>query len=536
MSIEIEKIGDESAGVGDESVAVSDQLLRGTTWMTLANVIARIGTFVANLIVIRMLGLQLLGQLGLIESWLSLASMFSVFGLASASTRFIARHLNNDLTRTGEYAGASILLSGGFAAAVCGVVLVGLHVIPAKQFGSGDDSLIASTLLLLKDNSLLVVGLLFVTTLNEVGVGIVQGLHQFKSLIYLNLVAGLLSVPLYFALTHFFGVSGVLTARFILLSIQVVIAVAVSQLALRRLATRFSARNIIANGQSLILFAVPTFVSQLIANPARTLMTTYLASVTGGAIQVGLLTTAGRLLSLATFLPGSMGSVVLPVLSAVWGRGESDGFQQAVLFSSRVMWFVTLPVVIFFVAATPVLLGGLYGPEFTAAAAVTILMLANTLLTSINDTGVRALAAANRQWLTVAMVTGSMIISVVVSLWAVPALQAIGYALALLISTLAFLAALLIVFDKLYQVRISQVVAILGISVPVFVLAVLIARVQIGMLQLVLASAATAITLVIIWYRMMSWQEKQTFRRFGALLAVRLRHLTNGRKGAQTVS
>lgn len=523
-------------GVGGENVAVGGEILRGTTWMTIANVIARLGTFIANLIVIRMLGLQLLGQLGLIESWLSLAGMFSVFGLASASTRFVARYLNDNLSSTGEYAGASLLLSGAFAATVGGMVLVGLHAIPIRETMGIHNGLIPSTLAFLKSNSLLVVGLLFVTTLNEVSIGIVQGLHRFKSLIYINLVAGLLSIPLYYILTQSFGVGGVLSARFILLAIQIVIGIIVSQLALRRLGTQLSARNIGANARSLVSFAVPTFTGQLIANPVRTFMTTYLASVVGGATQIGLLTTAGRLLGLASFLPGSMGSVILPVLSGVWGNGQAEKFQQAILYSLRMTWFVSLPVIIFFVAATPTLLGGLYGPEFTVAAAVTILILANALLTTINDTGVRVLAAANRQWLTVAMVTGSMIISVAFGLWAVPALQAIGLTLAFLVSTIVFLSALVVVLDKLYRVPISQVLVILGISVPIFALAILVARLPMGTLQLILAGTVTALTLVIMWYRMMSEPEKQAFRYFGASMVKRLRQAAIGVKGTQIIS
>jgi len=231
-----------------------------------------------------------------------------------------------------------------------------------------------------------------------------------------------------------------------------------------------------------------------------------------------------------------MGTVILPVLSGIWGRGESDEFQQAVQYSSRMMWFISLPVIIFFVAATPVLLGGLYGPEFTAASTVTILMLASTLLSGVNDTGVRVLAAANRQWLTVAMVTGSMVISVGVSLWAVPSLLAVGYALALLISTVAFLAALLVVLDKIFEIRTLQIVVVLAASAPLFALAVLISRVPVGYLQLILALAATSFTLVMMWRRMMSTPEKQAFRQYAATLLLRLRLLIYKRKGTQTVS
>lgn len=503
--------------------------------MTIANVVARIGTFISNLIVIRLLGLELLGQLGLIETWLSLAGMFSLFGLSSASTRFVARFLDDEASKAGEYAGASLLLSGIFAAVVCGVVYAGLWAVPGSRVDNAGDSFLFSTLMLLKANAFLAIGVLFFATVSEVGIGVVQGLHKFRSLIYINLVAGLLSIPLFSILTRTSGVAGVLAARFLLLVIQLVIALIVAQTTLRRMGVGLSSRSLVANGRSLVGFAVPTFISHLVANPARTLMTTYLASMTGGAVQVGLLTSAGRLLSLANFLPGSMGSVILPVLSGIWGRSESEEFQQAVLYSSRMIWFISLPVIIFFVASTPFLLGNLYGPEFVTATSVTILMLSNILLTSINDTGVRVFAAANRQWLTVAMVSGSMVISVAISVWAIPSLQAVGYALALLVSTAVFLAALLVVLLRVFQVPVAQILFILVVSTPVLALAIMIAQVTVGLIQLILALAITGLTLVYMWRFMITRRERQTFRQYATRLVTNLRQLIYRRKGVRTV-
>lgn len=61
-------------------MSVSKRILQGSSFVIVAGVLARIGTFLGSLVVIRLLGLEHVGQLGLIESWLALAGMFSLAG------------------------------------------------------------------------------------------------------------------------------------------------------------------------------------------------------------------------------------------------------------------------------------------------------------------------------------------------------------------------------------------------------------------------------------------------------------------------
>lgn len=70
-----------------------------------ANILARIGTFLGNLAIIRLLGLDLTGQLGLIESWVGLITMFAVFGLNLAATKYVSQYLETDRERIGVITG-----------------------------------------------------------------------------------------------------------------------------------------------------------------------------------------------------------------------------------------------------------------------------------------------------------------------------------------------------------------------------------------------------------------------------------------------
>ena len=115
-------------------MSVSGKIWRGTAFMSSANVLARVGTFLGNLAIIRLLGLDLLGELGLIESWLSVAMMFSIFGLSSAVTKYVSQFLESDPAQIGETAATAMVLGGVASAAVGSMVFLILGC-PASRGG-----------------------------------------------------------------------------------------------------------------------------------------------------------------------------------------------------------------------------------------------------------------------------------------------------------------------------------------------------------------------------------------------------------------
>lgn len=493
-------------------MSVSGRILRGTGWMTLAGVLARVGTFAANLIVIRLLGLERLGELGLIESWLGLVVMFSVFGLGVAATRYVARHVESDAARAGEVAGAALFISGVFSVVVALLTYAGISLLSLDRLDSGGSGLIGAVQVFVAGHGWLLIGLIIVTTLRETVLAVLQGLQVFHLFIYLNIFTGVLSVPLYFALTQANAVAGVLTARLLLAAGELLLALLMAHRVAARLGIHASLHHLIENARALFGFALPTFLGQAVANPAKTLMISLLAAQSGGAVQVGLLTTAGRLVGLASFLPASMAAVLMPILATVWGEGHRDRFRNGVLSALRMMWLISLPIILFFMAAAPVLLNGLFGPEYVEAATVTFVMLAVALLAMINETPDRTLAAANRQWLSTANNLVWVALFVGLGLRLTPVYAATGYAAAYFISFAIYVGWQLGVLRILFQIPFRPLIALAGVSVVLVVLARLAAGAPISATQVAFAGGLTLTALLLEWHFFVRVDERQALR------------------------
>lgn len=487
-------------------MSASGKILRATAFVTVAGVLSRIGTFLGSLVIIRLLGLEQVGVLGLLESWLALAIMFALLGLGVATTRYVATSLAQDTAMIGAYAAAAILLAL-LISFVVAVIFYYVVLLAPQLTTFGFSDLLTTTRTFVTTHALLMLSLLVVMTLREIAAALLQGMQLFQLFVYINLTTGLLSLPVSYVLVHQYGLTGAMNSRLVLTAIELIVILGFSMHGMHRLQTRFSLHKIRSTSRSLLAFALPTFIGQLIANPVRTFITTLLAAQPGGAVQVGLLTTAGRIVGLANFVPGSMAAVIMPILAAEWHQ-QRESFGSVVETTLRMIWLASLPFVLFFLGATPTLLGGLYGDNYVAASTVAFLLLVVVLLTSINETSDRTLAAANRQWLSTGNNLVWAILFLLLGIVLVPSYLGAGYAVALLVSFGLYIALQLGWLKYLYQVSVRPALPLLALSVGGILIAWCIAALAPSLLQITLAGLLAIISIVAEWHMFLNHSEQ----------------------------
>lgn len=405
-------------------MSISGNIWRGTLFVSVASLVARVGTFTANLVVIRLLGRDLIGQLGLIEGWLTVTSILSLFGVGIAVTKYVAEYLETDIARVGRIIGVSWLLGGVNSLVVGGVSYIWI------SSASFDQSVVAGHVL--ANYALLFFGLTIASTLRHMGTGVVYGLQSFRFLVVVNIVIGLLSFPVTYYLVQRYDLAGVLEARLFLTLIEMLLLAYAGWSVLRTRGGSISLRGGWHEGYQLGAFGLPILVGQLSMNPIQPIMMSWLASQPGGLAQVGLLTVAQRLCSLANFLPGAMASILTPILSSAWGGGERADFRINILTALRMLCLTTLPIVVVLLAASPSVLGWLYGEEFREAWQVTFVMLIVMFLTSLNETSDRALMAAGHIWVSTGNNLFWLLIFCPLEFVLIPRGLALGYALGFL--------------------------------------------------------------------------------------------------------
>lgn len=492
-------------------MSTSGKILRGTAFVTVAGILSRIGTFLGSLVIIRLLGLEQVGVLGLLESWLSLASLFALVGLGVATTRYVATSLADDTAMIGAYAGAAMLLGFVFSIVTGVVSYYAIRLAPGLT-APDLSNLVATTRWFVLTHALLVFSILVTMTLREIGSALLQGMQLFQLFVYINLAIGLLNLPVSYLLVRTYGLTGAMQSRLILTSIELILLLAFAFHSMRHMETRFSLSKWQTTSHRLLAFGLPTFAGQLIANPVRTFMITLLAAQPGGALQVGLLTTAGRIVGLANFVPGSMAVVIMPILATEW-RHQRERFSDLVQTTLRMIWLASLPFTVFFLGATPTILNGLYGAEYVAASAITFLLLIVVLLTSINETSDRTLAAANRQWLSTGNNLVWAILFWLMGLVLVPRYMGIGYSVALLVSFGLYVALQLGWLRRLFQVSLRPVPPLSALSLIGIFFAWWIAALNPSLLQIFLSGLLAVIAVVVEWRVFLDREEQDAFRR-----------------------
>lgn len=486
-------------------MSISRQIWRGTALVSGASLLSRVGTFLANLAIIRLLGRDLIGQLGLIESWLGFATLFSLAGIGVGITKFVAEHWEADTQRVGGIAGTSLLIGCATSLLVGIVVWAGLALGILVRGNVGH---------ILQTYSGLFLCLILVLSLRQIVTSVIYGLQTFQVLIGANVVVGMLSFPLSYFLVKQHRLQGALEARLLLSCVETLWLTWAMARTLRRGGTRLHLKQYRRDGSQLLTFGLPTFIGQLASNPVQPFVLSLLAAQPAGLAQVGFITIAQRLVSLVNFFPGSLASTLTPILSSEWGSGDQARFRQGALLSLRLCWLCALPIVVFFMAGVPGVLGHLYGRDFVGAWPVTFVLLLVSLLTSLNETADRSFIAAGRVWLSTSNNFAWLALFLPLAWWLIPSHGAMGYAVAFLETFELYVGLQMWWLYRLFGVNVRSLSPMLWVSVVIVGAAwVLASKNQMG--------GAVALSLLTVGvearYFLSSGEKEALARRFGTL-------------------
>lgn len=289
---------------------VGTRLARGIFWSMLGTVISRGLMLCATVLVARMLGKTVYGELGMIQSTVGMFGVFAGFGLGLTATKYIAEFRQNDPERAGRIIG----LSGLFAFATGGVMAMGLlifapwlaeHTINAPHLTG-----------VLRIGALI----LFINALNGAQTGALSGFEAFKTIAHVNLFVGLISFPILVCGAYLGGLTGAVWA----LAINLCINWALNHRALRKEAqyssVPFSFRNSSQELPILWSFALPAALSGVMVGPANWVCRVLLTNQPNGYDEMGILTAAFVFLSMLMFASSMLSA---PLLSMVSNAGAN---------------------------------------------------------------------------------------------------------------------------------------------------------------------------------------------------------------------
>jgi O-antigen/teichoic acid export membrane protein len=320
-----------------EASDVGSRLARGVFWSMAGSVISRGLMLCATVLVARMLGKTVYGELGMLQSTVGMFGVFAGFGLGLTATKYVAEFRQSDPVRVGRILG----LSGIFAMLTGGVMALGLlvfapwlaeHTINAPQLVG-----------VLRVGALI----LFINALNGAQTGALSGFEAFKTIAHVNLFVGLLSFPILVCGAYFGGLTGAVWALVINLCFNWLL----NHLALRKEARRyrvpFTFRNCSRELPILWSFALPAVLSGVMVGPANWGCRALLTNQPNGYDEMGILTATLVFQVLLLFVSNMLGAPLLSMVSNA-GANISDKLSVVNILSTWILGvIVAIPLLCF---------------------------------------------------------------------------------------------------------------------------------------------------------------------------------------------
>ena len=284
--------------------AVIRKFLKGSFWAVYGNIAVKGFSLISSMIIARWVGSDTFGQLSIIKTTLSVFSLFATFGLGVTVTKFVAeskRLGDRELATTIKAANSITLFTGS---------VLGLVIVLFAPFIS--DSILANEGL---TNPLRISGLyLFFNSLNVYQLGVIAGLEAFRQLARINLIMGFLTLPILLSATYFGGLEGTLWGLTIHLIInwylnRALIIEKVAESGITVVKSKVSTRI-----KELVRFSYPLALKEIIYSLSNWAVF-YLLLINTDFAQVGVFNSAYQLAQLILFLPASVLTVFLSILS-----------------------------------------------------------------------------------------------------------------------------------------------------------------------------------------------------------------------------
>jgi O-antigen/teichoic acid export membrane protein len=379
-----------------ENSPIGYRLAKGMFWSALGSVASQALALVAAVFVARMLGKSIYGELGMVRSTVGLFGAFAGFGLGLTATKHVAEFRRSDPERAGRIIGLSGLVAVGTGGLMALALLLfapylATHTIAAPHLAG-----------VLRIGALI----LFLGALNGAQCGALSGFEAFRTLARVNTLVGLISCPLLVCGVWFGGLTGVIWATVIGLGVSWLL----NHLALREEARKHGVHPTLKHcGREwpiLWKFSLPAVLSVVMLGPVTWACGALLVNRPGGYGEMGIYSVANQWYAMILFLPGLLGSVVLPVLSDQHGQGgQQQSIRKTLSLAIKTNLVVVLPLVVVGAIASPYIMR-LYGAGFGSGWPTLVVVLATAGLLACQLPVGQVITASGRMWIGFAMNTG----------------------------------------------------------------------------------------------------------------------------------
>lgn len=359
----------------------------GVFWSLAGAVVSRGFLLAASVVCARFLGKEGFGALGMVQSTAGMFGVFAGLGLGLTATKYVAEFRRQDPAKAGRILALSASVALIFGSMIT-VLLILLAPYIAKNVLATPQ--LAAPLALGS-------GLVFFGAMNGAQTGALAGFEAFKTIARVNILAGVASFPLIVLGVWRGGLQGAVAGSVAALAINW----ALNNRALRCECARANVSYQFASCHRelniLHRFSLPAFLASIVVGPAIWVCNALLVHQPQGYAELGIYTAADKWRLLILFVPTSVFAMVLPVLSNLYGEGDTAGFRK--VFRANLQWNAALALLsALLIAASAAPIMAIYGSSFRSGRPVLMVLAFSALPEALNAILGQPLIAAHLMW------------------------------------------------------------------------------------------------------------------------------------------
>lgn len=310
------------------------RLAGGAFWSVAGSASSR-GLMLLSIIVIgRILGARLFGELGMIQSTVGVFGTVAGLGMGLMATKHLSELRSSHPARAGRILGLSSMstwISGGAAALLIAVAApwVARHAMSAPHLGG--DLRFASLLLLLG-------------AVNSAQAGALFGFEAFREMAIINIVSAVTTFPIAIWSAWRWGLRGAIAGLVATAAMNCVLYWLTIRRVARRHGVPLSYRGCWKERALLWHFNLPGVANSLVLALAQWGAYAILARQVRGYEQLGIYNAVFRIRQVPETIMGMLLAPVIPVLSDALGRKDTSAQRRIVSFTLKISMLVTIPL------------------------------------------------------------------------------------------------------------------------------------------------------------------------------------------------
>jgi O-antigen/teichoic acid export membrane protein len=363
------------------------RLAAGVFWSLVGALISRVLGLIAIILVARKLGSVGFGELGIIQSTVGMLGTFVGFGLGLTATKHVAEFRTGAPVRAGRIIALSVITAviiGGSMAIVLffGAPWLATHTLAAPHLSG-----------LLRVAALL----LFLGAVNGAQTGALSGFESFRTIAWVNFLAGISAFPLVIGGVYIDGINGAIWGLTGSMAVNWVLNHLALRKEMRKVSVSADYEQCFTEWRVLVAFSLPASMTSALVVPTMWACNALLVNQENGYPEMGIFNAAQQWRMPLLFVGSLLGQTMMPIVSERLSHGTSREVLKLLKISLLVSLCVCLPVCLAVIGFGKHIMMW-YGSQFAGGWPVLALLQLAAFLQVIQSPAITALQATGSVW------------------------------------------------------------------------------------------------------------------------------------------